>query len=67
MVRSDVELEVENTLGLKKSISEVALRRQSTRKSVQRPKTQNDVHDVKIVQPVSAYTLFLVTLVEHIG
>ncbi|KYO26615.1 hypothetical protein Y1Q_0019106 [Alligator mississippiensis] len=51
MVRSDVELEVENTLGLKKSISEVALRRQSTRKSVQRPKTQNDVHDVKIVQP----------------
>ncbi|XP_019363912.1 PREDICTED: multidrug resistance protein 1 [Gavialis gangeticus] len=51
-VRSDVESEeVEDILGLKKSTSEVALTRQSTRKSIKKPRTQSDIHDVKIVQP----------------
>uniref|UniRef100_A0A7M4F011 ATP-binding cassette sub-family B member 5 n=1 Tax=Crocodylus porosus TaxID=8502 RepID=A0A7M4F011_CROPO len=57
MVRSDVESEeVEDILGLKKSSSEVALIRRSTRKSIKNPKARNDVPDVKIdedVPPVS--------------
>uniref|UniRef100_A0A7M4EZZ8 ABC-type xenobiotic transporter n=1 Tax=Crocodylus porosus TaxID=8502 RepID=A0A7M4EZZ8_CROPO len=47
----DSSEEVEDILGLKKSSSEVALIRRSTRKSIKNPKARNDVPDVKIVQP----------------